>query len=39
LEEIPRAFGKYLEALTAVIHALDAIVPKREWQRLKKAHL
>jgi len=36
--EIPRAFGKYLEALTAVIHALDAIVPKREWQRLKKAH-
>jgi len=36
--EIPRAFGKYLEALTAVIDALDAIVPKREWQRLRKAH-
>lgn len=35
--EIPRAFGKYLEAVAAVIHALDAIVPKREWQRLRKA--
>jgi len=35
--EIPRAFGKYLEAIAAVIHALDAIVPKREWQRLRKA--
>jgi predicted nucleotidyltransferase len=36
--EMRRAFGKYLEAISAVIHALDAIVPKREWQRLKKAH-
>jgi predicted nucleotidyltransferase len=35
--EIPRAFGKYLEAISAVIHALDAIVPKREWQRLRKS--
>jgi len=35
--EIPRAFGKYLEAVAAVVHALDAIVPKREWQRLRKS--
>jgi predicted nucleotidyltransferase len=35
--EIPRAFGKYLEAIAAVIHALDAIVPKREWQRLRRS--
>jgi predicted nucleotidyltransferase len=35
--EIPRAFGKYLEAVADVIHALDAIVPKREWQRLKRS--
>lgn len=33
--ELTRAFGKYLEAVAAVIHALDAIVPKREWQRVK----
>ena len=33
--ELPRAFGKYLEALEAVIRSLDAIVPKREWQRVK----
>ena len=36
--EIPRSFGKYLEAIAAVIRSLDAVVPKREWQRLKKAH-
>ena len=35
--EIPRAFGKYLEAIAAVIHALDALIPKQEWQRLKKS--
>jgi predicted nucleotidyltransferase len=35
--EVPRAFGKYLEATADVIHALDAIVPKREWQRLKRS--
>ena len=35
--EIPRSFGKYLEAISAVIQALDAIVPKREWQRLRKS--
>ena len=34
--EIPRSFGKYLEAIAIVIHSLDAIVPKREWQRVKK---
>jgi predicted nucleotidyltransferase len=37
--EIPRAFGKYLEAIGAVIHALDALVPKQEWQRLKKSRV
>jgi predicted nucleotidyltransferase len=35
--EIPRSFGKYLEAIGAVIHALDTLVPKHEWQRLKKS--
>jgi predicted nucleotidyltransferase len=35
--EISRAFGKYLEAVADVIHALEAIVPKSEWQRLKRA--
>jgi predicted nucleotidyltransferase len=34
--EIPRSYGKYLEAIESVIHALDALVPKREWQRVKK---
>jgi len=33
--ELVRAFGKYMEAIAAVIHALDAIVPKREWQRVR----
>jgi len=34
--EISRAYGKYLEAIEIVIHSLDALVPKREWQRVKK---
>src|SRR5258708_13500709 len=34
--EIVRAYGKYLEAIEIVIHSLDALVPKREWQRAKK---
>jgi len=34
--EITRAYGKYLEAAEFVINALDALVPKREWQRIKK---
>jgi hypothetical protein len=34
--EMIRAYGKYLEAIEFVIHALDALVPKREWQRVKK---
>ena len=34
--EIARAYGKYLEAIEIVIHSLDALVPKREWQRVKK---
>jgi hypothetical protein len=33
--EVARAFGKYLEAVEAVVQALDAIVPKRQWQRVK----
>lgn len=35
--EIPRSFGKYLEAIGTVIHSLDSIVPKHEWQRLRKS--
>jgi hypothetical protein len=34
--EIARVYGKYLEAVERVIHALDALVPKREWQRVKR---
>jgi Nucleotidyltransferase domain. len=34
--EIIRSYGKYLEAMETVIQALDALVPKREWQRVKK---
>ncbi len=34
--EIIRAYGKYLEAVEFVIHALDALVPKHEWQRVKR---
>jgi predicted nucleotidyltransferase len=34
--EIVRAYGKYLEAIEIVIHSLDALVPKREWQRVKR---
>ena len=36
VSEITRAYGKYLEAIETVIHALDALVPKHEWQRVKK---
>jgi hypothetical protein len=36
--EIMRAYGKYLEAIEFVINALDALVPKREWQRIKRQH-
>jgi len=34
--ELTRAYGKYLEAVESVIHALDALVPKHEWQRVKR---
>jgi predicted nucleotidyltransferase len=34
--EIIRAYGKYLEAIETVIVALDTLVPKREWQRIRK---
>jgi predicted nucleotidyltransferase len=34
--EISRAYGKYLEAIESVVAALDKLVPKREWQRVKK---
>jgi predicted nucleotidyltransferase len=37
--EMIRAYGKYLEAVEFVIHALDALVPKHEWQRVKKQNL
>jgi hypothetical protein len=36
VSEILRAFGKYLEAIEIVIHSLDALVAKREWQRVKR---
>lgn len=36
-EDILRAYGQYLNALTVVISALDKIVPKHEWQRAGKA--
>jgi hypothetical protein len=36
VSELARAFGKYLESIAAVIHALDTVVPKHEWQRVKK---
>jgi predicted nucleotidyltransferase len=36
VSEISRAYGKYLEAVEIVIHSLDALVPKREWQRVKR---
>ena len=34
--EVTRSYGKYLEAVAIVIHALDTLVPKREWQRVKR---
>ncbi|HVO56571.1 MAG TPA: nucleotidyltransferase domain-containing protein [Dongiaceae bacterium] len=36
IPEISRAYGKYLDALATVVHALDSLVPKREWQRVRK---
>jgi hypothetical protein len=36
-DDIVRAYGQYLNALTVVISALDKIVPKNEWQRAGKA--
>jgi hypothetical protein len=36
-DDIGRAYGQYLNALTVVISALDKIVPKHEWQRAGKA--
>jgi predicted nucleotidyltransferase len=36
VSEITRAYGKYMEAVENAIHALDALVPKHEWQRVKK---
>jgi hypothetical protein len=36
-DDIVRAYGQYLNALTVVISALDKIVPKHEWQRSGKA--
>jgi hypothetical protein len=36
-DDIVRAYGQYLNALTVVVSALDKIVPKHEWQRSGKA--
>lgn len=35
--EIVPVYGSYLKALEKVLHALDHQLPKREWQRVKKA--
>ncbi|MGB8474293.1 MAG: nucleotidyltransferase domain-containing protein [Candidatus Acidiferrum sp.] len=35
--DIVRAYGEYLNALSVVISALDKRIPKREWQRAGKA--
>jgi predicted nucleotidyltransferase len=37
VDDIARAYGQYLNALTVVVSALDKTVPKREWQRAGKA--
>jgi hypothetical protein len=37
VEDIARAYGQYLNALTVVVSALHKTVPKREWQRAGKA--
>jgi hypothetical protein len=34
--EIARAYGKYLGAIETVAHSLDTLVPKHEWQRVKR---
>lgn len=34
--EMAPAFGKYLEAVETVVQALDAVVPKRQWRRVKQ---
>lgn len=36
-DDILRAYGQYLNALSMVISALDKRVPKREWQRTVKS--
>jgi predicted nucleotidyltransferase len=36
LAEVTRAYGKYMEAIQFVIDALDALAPKREWQRVRR---
>lgn len=36
-DDIRRAYGQYLNALSMVISALDKRVPKREWQRTVKS--
>jgi predicted nucleotidyltransferase len=36
-DDIVRAYGQYLNALTVVISALDKRVPKQEWHRAGKA--
>ncbi len=34
--ELTRAYGKYLAAIETVVRSLDALVPKHEWQRVKR---
>jgi hypothetical protein len=37
VDDLVRAYGQYLNALTVVVSALDKRVPKREWHRAGKA--
>jgi predicted nucleotidyltransferase len=37
VDDIVRAYGQYLNALTVVVSALDKRVPKQEWHRAGKA--
>jgi hypothetical protein len=36
--EIIPVYGAYLNALEKISSALDKLLPKREWQRVKNAH-
>jgi len=37
VDDIPRVYGRYLNALDKVTSALDNILPKKEWRRAREA--